>query len=413
MLFLPLLLAVLQSVTLDDIAIGIWSGVEVFTERVLPMSRTWFRLVPSLHVYSDELVNTSLEAIVNCTNHLNLFFHETPTFSHYMVGSQWDNKWNNVQNRHLYSLGDLYFREPDKKWYFLGDDDTFLYPNVLAEFLSSVPDNDTHIHGRIFHAFDHVNFVFRERDSDHLFVQGGAGIVIPAEIMRDLAPKMENCTQMFSGVNFPSDMRLSACLERLFNYSVDPGVPGVFVHAHGMLNGDTPMREVAVWQRPPITYHHIVPPLIEQVWMGAFSLWTDAAGIDVYVDWSWIAMKEMPIELGSEYMWCECQFGFKFYLGGRNGVELTVMSHPEPVFDPSDKELRNPVKFIQKFEGNIVVVYLCFNGMANNIIEFDSFLLEQDGCAFRMMCPPARAFPVNHPGTQSPLNVTRSPIHEL
>lgn len=173
------------------------------------------------------------------------------------------------------------------------------------------------------------------------------------------------------------------------------------------------MRELAYEQRAPITYHHIVPPLIEQVWMGAFTLWTDAAGVDVYIDWSWITMKEIPIELGSEHMWCECQFGFRFYLGGREGVELCVISQPEPVFDPTDKELRRPRKFVQKFEKGFSLVYLCNNGTANNMIEFDSFLLEEDGCAFRVMCPPVREFPVNHPGTRSPMNVTRSPIHEL
>jgi hypothetical protein len=399
-----------ERVTLNDIAIGIWSGVEVFHERVVPMSWTWFTLVPSVHVYSDELRNSSLELILNGTNHLNVHFHETPTFAHYMVGTQWDNKWNNVQNRHLYALGDLYFREPTRKWYFLGDDDTFLYPNVLCDFLSDC--NETNIHGRIFFAFEHVNFAFRHPDATHIFVQGGAGIVIPHDVMSRLAAKMENCTQIFSGVNFPSDMRLAACLERLFNYSVVPGPPGIFLFPLGAFNSDTPMKERAVAGRPPITYHHIVPPLVNELWMAAFSVWTDAADVDHFVDWSWLTMKEIRFELGTVGFWVDFQFGFRIYFAGeRGGKQLRVLSQPEPVFE--DRERLVPKRFVQRFEGGFEIVYQCDEALENQTIVFDSFLLPEDGCVFRVLCPPVRTFPVTHPGTESPWQVTRSPIHEL
>jgi hypothetical protein len=72
-----------------------------------------------------------------------------------------------------------------------------------------------------------------------------------------------------------------------------------------------------------------------------------------------------------------------------------------------------PKRFVQKFEGGLDVVYQCDESLGNQTIVFDSFLLTEDGCAFRVMCPPARTFPVTHVGTESPWQVTRSPVHEL
>jgi hypothetical protein len=44
--------------------------------------------------------------------------------------------------------------------------------------------------------------------------------------MARLAWKMENCTQMFWKVIFPSEMSLSAAFVRIFNYSVVTSAPG-------------------------------------------------------------------------------------------------------------------------------------------------------------------------------------------
>jgi hypothetical protein len=413
MVFVLLLPFFSHCVTLDDIAICIWSGIEVFHTRVAPMARTWFRLAPSIHVYSDEIINSSVESMTNCTNHLNVSFHETPTFAHYMVGTQWNNRWNNVQNRHLYALGDVYFREPNKKWYLIGDDDTFVYPNTLTEHLTAIDGDVDHIRGRTFLAFEHVNSMFRNPNLSHGFAQGGAGIAIPGPLMARLAGKMENCTQIFSGVNFPSDMRLAACLERLFNYSVIAHTEGVFAHDSGVFNGDVPMKLDATFKTPPATYHHIVDSLVDQLWMAGFSLWTDNNGVDVYIDWSWLTMKEINIQLGSANMFCEFQFGFKIYLNGRTGEQLTVLSQPEPIFGDGDEEHRKPRKFEQRFEGDVFMQYVCDDRLDNQTVVFDSFLLEKDGNAFRVMCPPVRTFAISHPGKTSPVMVTRSPIHEL
>lgn len=397
--------------TLDDVAFGIWTGADVFDKRVISMAETWFKLVPALHIYSDAFDNKSLESTVNSSNHLNLFFHETPTFSHYLVGTQWDDKWNQVQNRHLYALSDLYTREPHKAWYVVGDDDTFLFPNSLVLFLSQLPLDDEHIYGRPFIVFDHVNPFFMNPDKQHVFVQGGAGIAIPHKIMEKMAGKLENCTQIFSGSNFASDMRLAACLERFFGYEVerDSAEKSVFRYGRGF-HGDGPTKETAPHRQLLLTYHHIVPPLTGQLWMACFTKWTDDRGVDHYIDWTSVAMRDIVVELGIEGFWCRFQFMFRIYCSGK---EMGIETQPEPVFGEDDLAKKHPKEFRQIFEGDIVMRYVCDDALSGDAIVFDSFLLEEEGCVFKVRCPDVREYPVTFNGIGSPLNVTRSPVKEL
>ena len=401
-----------HSLTLNDIAFGMCSGIETFDERVIPMAKTWYQLIPSIHVYSDEIPKESLNEILNSSNHLNIYFHETPTFSHYMVGTRWDDKWNSVQNRHLYAFGDLYFHEPDKAWYVLGDDDTFMFPNSLVTFLSSVPEDDIRIFGRGFLVFEHLNVFFKNPDINHYFVQGGAGIAIPAKVMKVFAPCAQNCTQIFSGVNFPSDMRLSACLERFFGFRVDEGAreKSLFRSWRGF-HSDVPMKE-NVGDIVPISYHHIVAPLCDQLWMAVFTKWKNSNGVDMYIDWSFVAMKELNIELGRRGLLCEFQFMFRIYLDGRKGEQMICQSQPEPVFK-NDTKRKHPREFVQRFEGNITMRYICDDSISGETIVFDSFLLDEEGCSFKVACPSIRKYPINHEGTKSPLHLIKSPVQEL
>ena len=124
-------------------------------------------------------------------------------------------------------------------------------------------------------------------------------------------------------------------------------------------------------------------------------------------------MKEITIELGSVGMFCPFQFGFAIYPNGRSENFLSVLTQPEPIFDPSDTQKVDPREFVQEFEGNVTMRYICDDSLDRQMIVFDSFLLEEDGCRFRVNCPEVRKFLVNHPGKTSPLNFQLSPIQEL
>ncbi|OHT11963.1 hypothetical protein TRFO_18339 [Tritrichomonas foetus] len=324
------------SLSLDDIAFGIWTGIEMFESRMIPLAKTWLQFIPEIHVYSDEVPKNQAEAIVTQNNHLNIKFHEIPMFSNYLVGTKHEGKWNSVQSRHLFAIVDLYKRFPNKTWYVLGDDDTYLFPDALLRFLSNQDPDVPVIYGFTFFVFEHINRFFPNPEVPHAFAQGGAGILMTRKIMQMISPFLPMCAEIYTGVNFASDMRLSACIQRFLNMSDD-----VFQFLPS-LHGDTPYKSKTKHQfdHPPITFHHVVPPLIDYVWYASCSVWKDADNVEKYVKWNSIALTELFIEVGREGSLMEIQWGFCIYLDGREGKRFSSLGQPEPVFDEKRYEKR-------------------------------------------------------------------------
>lgn len=395
--------------SLNDLAFGIWTGIETFDTRMIPLSKTWLQLVPEIHVYSDEIPLNSSESIVNSSNHLNIKFHEMPMKSHHLVGTKFSGKWNSVQSRHLFAVVDLYKRYPNRTWYILGDDDTYLYPEALISFLSQQDPNVAQIFGKTFYVFDQINRFFPYPEKAHSFVQGGAGILIPKKMMSIIHQYLPMCAEIYTGFNFPSDMRLSACIQRFTNMTDD-----IFQYIP-LLHGNTPCASKIKFQYDiaPITLHHIVPPITENLWFASISIWKNAQNEDIYIDWNKYVLSELFIEIGQEGIIAEIQWGLCIYLNGRNGKALHSISHPEPIFDQKDTEKVAPKKFIQKYEGNFWIKTVCDDSLREYAIVFDSFLLNESGCVFRLNCPNAKRFIHNYPDGKSPLNITYEKEIEL
>ena len=391
------------SLSLNDVAIGIWTGVEVFSERVVSLSQTWMKLVPEIHVYSDQIPYEQVVGITHMSPHLNITFHEIPIRSHYLIGTQFEGKWNSVQSRHLFAIIDLVKRCPDKEWYVLGDDDTYFFPEAMINFLNSKNSSEYIIYGQPFFAFEHINRFFPNPHILNVFVQGGAGILIPKVIMNLLIPLLPMCAEIYTGVNFASDMRLSACLQRFLNFTND-----VFKY-HSGLHGDTPYNSIAkeCYACDPISFHHVVPPITEKVWFASCSVWKCQNGTDLYIDWNSIAFTELSIQLGCEGYSAEIQWGFCIYLDNRDRNRLHSITQLEPIFQDDDTELmENPRSFIQKYEKGIVMKLVCDDSLNENDLIFDSFLLDKEGSIFRTKCPKPRQFIHNFHNGTSPIQIT-------
>lgn len=409
MILLFFIFKCLTSLSLDDLSFGIWTGIETFDTRMVSLSKTWLQLIPEIHVYSDEVPSNSSRIITESSNHLNIKFHEIPLKSHHLIGSKFSGKWNSVQSRHLFAVVDLYKRNPDRMWYVLGDDDTFFFPESLAEFLSLQDPDVPQIFGKTFYVFDQINRFFPNPEIKHSFVQGGAGILISKKMMSIIHSYLPICAEIYTGFNFPSDMRLSACIQRFTNLTED-----IFRYSP-LLHGNTPNSSIAKprYDSSPISFHHVVPPITENLWFAAVSIWKNKNNVDLYVDWNKIALTELFIELGREGIVAEIQWGYSIYLNGRNGTVLHPISHPEPVFDKNDSEKVDPKMFIQKFKGNFVIKTLCDQSLSEYAVVYDSFLLDEDGCVFRVKCPKAKKFIYNFPNGKSPLNITYEKEIEL
>ena len=384
--------------SLDDLSFGIWTGIETFDTRMISLSKTWLQLIPEIHVIP---LNSS-ELIVSSSNHLNIKFHEIPLKSHHLIGTKFSGKWNSVQSRHLFAVVDLYKRNPDKTWYILGDDDTFCFPEALIDFLSNKDPNEPQIFGKTFYVFEQINRFFPKPENIHSFVQGGAGILVSKKMMSLIHTYLPICAEIYTGFNFPSDMRLSACIQRFTNMTED------IFHYSSLLHGNKPSSSTVkhAYDTSPITFHHVVPPITEDIWFATISTWKDSDNVDLYIDWNKFALTELFIEIGQEGITAEIQWGYSIYLNGREGKVLHPISHPEPIFDQKDIKKTEPKKFIQRFEGNFQIQTFCDESLSDYEIVFDSFLFDIDGCVFRLKCPKAKKFIHNFPDGKSPLNIT-------
>jgi hypothetical protein len=138
---LPLLTTVSTGLTFDEIGLIVLSGSDFVSTRVAPMSHTWFQLVPEVHVYTDT-VPDSAWPLLETNARSNMIFHLTDAYPRHLVGTEWEDKWQNAQTRHLHAIADFYERYPDKKFYMVVDDDTFVLPdNVLSVFENVDPDS--------------------------------------------------------------------------------------------------------------------------------------------------------------------------------------------------------------------------------------------------------------------------------
>lgn len=398
-----------RSLTLNDIAFGLWTGEEMFDERISSMSKTWLQLIPEVHIYSDEIPLNSSKSITDSSNHLNIIFHQIPMQSHHLIGTKFKGKWNSVQSRHLFAIIDLYKNHPNYTWYVFGDDDTFLFPDGLLSFLSTQDPDIPQIFGHSFYVFEHINKFFPNPEIPHAFAQGGAGVLLSRKIMSMIYPYLPMCAEIYTGVNFASDMRLSACIQRFLNMSND-----VF-HLLPLLHGDVPYKSHTKpdFQSKPITFHHIVPPLTQRLWHSSYTTWTSNDTTELYLDWNSIALTELYIPLEPSGSLVEIQWGFCIYLDENRQTRIHSLSQPEPIFDSTDKEHLHPKRFVQHYEKGIAMHMICDDTLDDHNLIFDSFLLDEDGCTFRVKCPEPRHFLHNYPDGKSPLVIVEQEEIEL
>ena len=398
-----------ETISINDIAFGIWSGKKMLNSRVLGLAKTWIQLIPEMHVYSDFLPEDSIELIYNSSKHLNLYLHAIPTFAHYLVGTTFDDVWNHAQTRHLIAFSDLYNRFPNKKWYFLGDDDTFLFPNSITEHLSNFDSNEMQIHGHLFFSFQELEIFFINHSYPHRFAQGGAGFFISQKMMNFIGPKILNCSSFYESFNFVSDIRISACIEResilnnLSKFDYYEGFPNI-------IHNDIPEKSISknFKNQKPITYHHIVPPLTERIWNSSYSTWTLNNNTDVFVDWSHITMSEFFSEIGNKGNFMFFQWGYQlgFTSNKESKNNLKALTQLEPIFNNNLKE--NIKYYYQIYENNILIKYFCNNNISKGELIFHSFYIDSnyEGSNYLIYCEKPQQFLYNY-NNSSPYHILK------
>jgi hypothetical protein len=289
-MLLALLFRAVRAVTLDDIAIGVFSSAECFETRILPMARTWALLAPQVDVYIERNVSSSLWRGLLRRPRAGLVFHVQAWEPLELYGSRFETSWNWGQFRHLHAIADLWERYPNRSFYLLCDDDTFLIPANLLRLANAVDSESFHVYGKCFMA---VEFVDRfSRLDGTAFTHGGAGALITGALMRAVGPHLRRCARAFAIPNIGSDIRLAVCIARL------PGRPlwnaDVHVPTQGF-NSEVPDAEAELMS-PGLQYsvHKVTERLADHVFAQVVTRVDDAT----YLDWSPVIYRLVKIDAG-------------------------------------------------------------------------------------------------------------------
>jgi hypothetical protein len=336
---LALLLAPSLTLTLDDIAVGVLTGNESITKRILPMSRCWYQLVPEVNIYTD-VVPDSIWPEVSSNPRVNLFFHTSTATSHHLVGTEFETGWNTAQSRHFHAIADLYDRYPKKKFYFICDDDTFLLPDNLLRKLNETDPTAPVILGYIFTVIGFAHPFFPNTSVEQpFFAHGGSGIVISAGAMAIVGPHLRNCSDQFEIANLGSDMRLAACLShRRVNGTFFPNRES-FVPLKGLNPHRPDLIEGALPPGLAVTFHHVFAEFAQAM----FDRVIEAHG-NRYRDWQGIMFQPLYLEIGGHgrryfmivgYMIC-CDWDVgrcKIARGGMTKLDSTLANFTQKVGD--------------------------------------------------------------------------------
>jgi hypothetical protein len=146
--------------------------------------------------------------------------------------------------------------KPDAKWYVFIEADTFLGWNNLLEFLGNFDDSKPYYIGK--HLF--IN--------DVEFAYGGAGFALSNPAMRKVSEQRSAHLgeyEEFTKTHWVGDCALGKVLE-----DVKIPLQRAFPHFQGdspsTINPATSKIDRDLWCYPTITYHHVSPAEIEELW---------------------------------------------------------------------------------------------------------------------------------------------------
>lgn len=392
---LSLLIFLSIQLSYDDVAFAVWSGREYTTRRVVSQAATWYQLVPEIHVYSDEFFNGSLELVLNESNKTNIIFHDFGHKGGHLMGSEWEHRWYYAQTRHLLTMADFYERFPNKKWYIWADDDTYLYPESIMNFLDQQNSSKFVVFGITYCSWDSVAEIIEPKRVCHPFAQGGAGVFYSHTFMSSISPYLRNCSEMFNDPNFAGSMRLAICIERFIG--VDQwNLGSTAINLSPRLHSSNPLQETEEGSvKFPMSFHRMRHALLYQIWNATESVWIDGKGRDRHTSWDNITMSTFQIEIGNDRKKMILHWGFRIRHQFNKGNYIYAISKPEPIFNNSDKERINPIMYEQLFDRNITLRYICSDDFDVDEMVFDSFLWpEKEGTAFLLNCPKSKLMPI-------------------
>ncbi|EME26847.1 hypothetical protein Gasu2_66700 [Galdieria sulphuraria] len=269
-----------------EVAIAVKTGKAVSKERIPKHNETWWKRIPNLLLISDvkedEMNSVGLKEMYellprNFSKLLGLEQLETaekevekqPAFFGEMTeGFVLDSKKN------LPGFLALYKHFPNKKWYIMLDDDTFVFLDNLALTLQMdhfrlLAEEQPFYLGNPFTVSDcdkYGEFFDEEGKPNPSFAHGGSGIVLSKAAMEKIIPHIPWCIERWD-VCKEGDARVGLCLLsfQVLLTELQPffyhETPSKYFEEYASLTGNRQGRPEAL----PVTFHHIKGSLVDEM----------------------------------------------------------------------------------------------------------------------------------------------------
>jgi hypothetical protein len=381
-MWIALLWVPARSLSVDDVAVGIWSGYECILNRVTAAAETWVRQFREVYVYSDFFPRNSasrlqalslstdmhLVSLGNCASHLII---STP--------------WQGAQPRFLKAMVDLFAREPDKKWFIFLDDDSYLFLNTTLGIADQFNHSEKVVIGHFYCAWPQVVFGKNHTRQCLNFPQGGAGMVISHGMLSYMADKLVDCNANYNDREYAGSMRFGKCID-------DHIRDGTWRHSEGIQNWKSqflsrnPIEEIEddFCVRPPATFHQVSVKKMKFVHRGHRSEWTTQNGTIYYVDWGHLTARPFPIFPEQNHK-LHLRFGYAISIPDPEQVLVKASSGIEPQFD----EFGKPIGYEQVFGPSLRIRLICDDSVERDVVEQD-YVENREFLIFhlRVQCPP-------------------------
>jgi hypothetical protein len=241
---------------MDDIAVALKTGKDVLLARV-PIQLVTFLKVNSMVVIGDDDGTIGQYEMINVCPKLQKQKRSTEKLHENITSIGWIqyDRLNSDACKNIPGYVYLYNQYPNKKWYVMVDDDTFIFWNNLLDF---VQDYD---YLKPWYFGLSTNFVgcdgIYKYGQGPLFAHGGSGIVLSQKAVEMLVLKSNECITKYDTC-WAGDVRLALCLRDI----------GIHVDGRGEFHKDPPNDEFE-YQDPcikPISFHHLLPHQIQTLY---------------------------------------------------------------------------------------------------------------------------------------------------
>jgi len=370
-----------SNVTIDDIAVGIWSGYEMVFSRMTTAAKTWIRQFKHVVIYSDFFPTNGSHTLDKIAQPTKIEYVELGYCAKHLF---FPSPWERAQPRFVKAMEDLYRRYPEKKWYLFVDDDSFPILRPILNILQNYDYKTEKVIGRFYCAWPEVVYGKKHNNQCLNFAQGGAGVLVSNSYFQVIADNLTACNNKYNDRLYAGSMRFAKCSQDVVGdgrWSDGRIVTNLKEHFHS----SDPVIEImdGYAMGNPANFHHLSLKEITYCYYGIRSDFNKRDGTNMFVDWTNITSRPFYIFPEPGFQPLHLRFGYAISVPGANGV---LAKSTSPLIPSIYNDL--PIGYYQRYGPAFAINVTCDDSIPANDIEQD-YVENTDSLVFylRMKCP--------------------------